>query len=172
MKKKLFQYLFCISCAFVATTVLQAAETETTSTESTSVSTSDGLWTATVAGNPSGAITVPIRLISSVTIHNYNLNGKIPIAELTIDTLGNNTIRFYCVLASTSDAADLMGMARELQGEVNKEVSMPSVAKQYPDTTHAHSIEYSVSSVKQLKSIYTSVSKCLSTGKGEKMTIK
>lgn len=183
--KKLLPYLLGLSFVLAPTSMLYAAtndeDTESTSSSDSSdssdstesKSTSDGLWTASISGSPAGAICIPVRLISSVSVHNYLLNGKIPIAELTIDTLGNNSIRMYTVLSSSADSMDLMGVATAAKGELMKESGgMPSVAKQYPNTTHAHSIEYSLSSVKQLKAVYNSVCKCLATGKGAKLTVK
>ncbi len=100
------------------------------------------------------------------------MNGKIPIAELTIDTFGNNSIRMYSTLSVGADVLDLGGMAKGLANEAQKEAGTPKVSKQYPTTTHAHSVEYSVSSYNQLKAIYASINKSLSTGKGAKISIK
>ncbi len=163
---KAYHYLFCICLLFSVAYVLRADSSES------SGGTLDGLWTAKIVGDPTGSICVPIRSINSVTIHHYLLNGQVPIAELTVDTSGNNSIRIYTVFSPTADIGGLVGIASGAAEEVKSVSGMPSVGKEYPNTTHAHSIEYCVSNENQLNSAYTSLKQCLSTGMGASISLK
>lgn len=167
---KLYHRLFGL-CAGLLCSLVYVLYAETSDASKTNTAL-DGLWMATVAGNPDGAISVPIRMISSVSIHHYLLNGKIPIAELTIDTTGNNSIRLYTVVSPSADAMNLVSIASEAFNGAKDLAGLPSVAKQYPETTHAHSVEYNVSNVDVLKAAYASINKSIATGQGAKVTIR
>ncbi len=128
-------------------------------------------WMATFSGSPSGSVCVRLQEITSVSIHNYMLNGKIPIAELTIDTTGNNSIRIYSILSGEDMSKEVLSMVSQLKREAQSIGSAPQVAKQFPEGTHSHSIEYSVSDANQLKAIYNSITKAMMNNKSTKMSI-
>lgn len=148
------------------------SDTTTSDAEQTSGRTVGTYWIGTFASSPQGNICVRLSEITSITIHNYMLNGKIPIGELTIDTTGNNSIRIYCVLSAEDMSKEVLSMVSALKAETSDLGSVPQVAKQFPEGTHAHSIEYSVTSETQLKAIYASIVKSMMSNKNGKMTIK
>lgn len=76
--------------------------------------------------------------IVSVSTHNYMLNGTIPMKELTVDMKGNNSIRIYCPTNGDDEEEDDYGSSS------SKKIS--KVTKKFPDCTHAHSVEYCVTS--------------------------
>ncbi len=167
-KMKLLNYLLCLFVVFSTMNVLHAASDDDVKSNSIL----NGIWTAKITSSPGGSICVPVRTISSVTIHYYLLNGKIPIAELTIDTLGNNSIRLYALLSPSSDSIGLTTVLSAATNEVASMAGLPKVGKKYPETTHAHSVEYSISSESQLKVAYDSLLKCLATNTGASISIK
>lgn len=128
-------------------------------------------WILNMAGSPAGNICVRLSEITSVSIHNYMLNGKIPIAELTIDTTGNNSIRIYSVLSGEDMSKEILSLVSQLKSEASSLGSTPQVAKQFPEGTHSHSIEYSVSDASKLKGIYNSITKAMMSNKSTKLSI-
>lgn len=112
-------------------------------------------------------IVLSVQSITAVAMHPYLLNGENMVTEVTVDTTGNNTIRFYYIhpaggdIRSTSitDHKQLMGVAKQ---RINREVThqkddnaLPAV--KFPEGAYAHSIEYQVSSLEDLDKIYKSL---------------
>lgn len=174
--KLLPKRILCTLCAaalpLLSLSAGAADDTDTADAEKTNGRTVGAYWIGTFATSPQGSICVRLSEITSVSIHNYMLNGKIPIGELTIDTTGNNSIRIYCVLSAEDMSKEVLSMVSSLKSETSSLGSVPQVAKQFPEGTHAHSIEYSVDSEAQLKAIYASIVKAMMSNKNGKMAIK
>ncbi len=114
-------------------------------------------WTC-IIGCPNTAMTVvKLASITSISKQTYMLEGSQKVTEVTIDTEGNNSIRFYCVASARANSAlERAANARDL---VDKHTGSASKfpAKAYPEATHSHNIEYQVSTPAQLNRIYESV---------------
>lgn len=117
--------------------------------------------------NGKDKVVLSISSIVSIAKHRFMLNGALPVSEVTIDTVGNNSLRFYYVNnqqdSPTAPPTDVRSGARQAAqqaaAEINGEVStgksnLPSV--QYPDGVYAHTIEYQVSSSGALDTLFTS----------------
>ncbi len=137
------------------------------------------LWKCTL---PGGVYEVAIGTITSISEAQYVVDGGIHITELTIDTAGNTQCRIYCmqtlaqaqaqgvsqaqggaaqaaVDAATQRAQDavdrvssVMGAGSALGDTINT-----TVVKNYPASTHAHTVEYRVATPAQLDEIFKSV---------------
>ncbi len=94
------------------------------------------------------------------------LNGKIPIRELYIDTTGNAAIRIYTLIGAKDLGSNITDAIGRVQSGAQDRTGAPAVAKQFPQSTHSHCIEYSVSTVTQLDQVYQSVMKAWVTNQG------
>ncbi len=134
-----------------------------TSDDSESSSSNRLFWKANL---PGGDYMVKLTSITSVSNHAYILDGAVVVTEVTIDTLGTTTARFYA-LTPLADYKNQItnGLLTEGINEVNslqKEftgVSSTDLAqKNYPTTTHAKTVEYQLSSLNKVKALYRSIS--------------
>ncbi len=88
------------------------------------------------------------------------------IREVTIDTMGNNSIRFYSIGSERATSMqDRLSNTRELLDR-HTENSSRYPGKKYPEGAYSHNVEYQVSSVSTLDKIYDSVSTAWVRGKG------
>lgn len=115
---------------------------------------------------PSTKIILTVPSITGVAMHPFLLNGENQVTEVTVDTTGNNTIRFYYIHqtqdlrnVNITDHKQLMSAAKQ---RLNREATtqkdtnaLPSV--KFPEGTYAHSIEYQVKSLEDLEKIYKSI---------------
>lgn len=119
------------------------------------------LWQASL--DDSSMVTIAVSQLVSVTMHPYLLNGENLVTEVTIDTTGNNTIRFYYVHPE-EDKLDLMNPEKTVKNAKKKILRRPSQPKansiasvKFPEGAYAHSIEYQVNSLDDLEKIYQSL---------------
>lgn len=127
---------------------------------------SSKMWVG-IFGNEKTAIT-SIRLdsIVSVSKHSYLVNGSL-IREVTIDTKGNNSIRIYCLHASSkiTDMKERLSHSRAmLDSKTDNASQLP--AKSFPEGTYSHNIEYQVDAPSELDKIYESVINAVISNKG------
>ena len=103
--------------------------------------------------------------IVSIAKHRFLLNGSLPVDEVTIDTVGNSTLRFYCVenngdsptAPPSSPGAGAQQVGRKISSSLNKKITdgqeaLPSI--QFPNGVYAHTIEYQVSSPGALDKLF------------------
>lgn len=138
-------------------------------------------WQATVG---EGHYMVALDRISSVSRHQYVLNGTALVDEVTVDTVGQSLARFYFIspitgAAAGSSAANAAARLTERGRELVDRAAQIAgtdiqnrVMKNYPDTTHARSIEYRIQSAQELAALYQSVRTAWESGKGRKFTIQ
>ena len=125
------------------------------------------LWQAKL--DDTSLITLSVSQIVSVTMHPYKLNGENLVTEVTIDTLGNNTIRFYFVHSDEKepDYFDPNSVVKDAKKRLSQRPSQPKAKAEdgepliasvkFPEGAYAHTIEYQVSCLKTLEEIYKSV---------------
>lgn len=141
----------------------------------------DRFWQATLSG---GHYMVALDRISSVSRHKYVLDGAMIVDEVTIDALGQSLARFYFITpisdaAKGSSAAAVVSSAvdrgRELidkaAGTVGVDVHQ-MVVKKFPETTHAHTVEFRLMSEAELAKLYQSVRAAWESGRGRKFVVK
>jgi hypothetical protein len=136
------------------------------------------LWRCTT---PGGTYEVALRSIVSVSSCEYLVDGAARVHEVNIDTSGNMAVRFYFLEPVTTNSPIGLGQAtinkvQEIATEASERVSgdevWKKVVKNYPTTTHAHTIEYRVDTQGALDAIFTSAEKAFRTGRGEQYTVK
>ncbi len=107
--------------------------------------------------DPQNEIVLSVPSITSISKHSFLLNGTMLVYEVTIDTTGNNSVRFYCVQEDDGDkilvAETPQDAVQQAAGRINKEMrngkgkksdetAVPSL--KYPEGVYAHTIEFQV----------------------------
>lgn len=135
-------------------------------------------WSACFGGsaekNP--FVMVKINTITSISRQRYLLNGSLNVWELVIDTTGNNAIRIYCIETPGGKAGMTADLASRVPGmsyvkEAGGLNGTECVTKTYPESTHAHSVEFRVQTPEALNKIQKSLMKALSTGRGDTLML-
>ncbi len=113
-------------------------------------------WTCIIDGPDKAMTVVKLSSITSISKQTYMLEGSQKILEVTIDTEGNNSIRFYCLSSGRVNRA--LGNASNTRDLAERHLETPSrfPSKKYPEATHSHNIEYQLSSPEQVNRIYES----------------
>ena len=117
---------------------------------------------------PTGAYMLNTVHIVSISTHEYVLNAAARVTELTIGTTSHVTARFYYLepLISTDSGPTarvgvLLDKVQEKAGAVadrlGQEQIWKKVVKDYPTTTHAHTVEYRVDTKEHIDLIFQSV---------------
>lgn len=117
---------------------------------------------------PTGTYILNTVHIVSISTHEYVLNAAARVTELTIGTTSHVTARFYYIeplvstgTGPTARVSELLDRVQERAGAVadrlGQEQIWKKVVKDYPTTTHAHTVEYRVDSKEHLDQIFQSV---------------
>jgi len=146
--------------------------------ESGNASNAKGFWQATL---PGGTFVVQVNRITSVSRHRYLLDGALVVDEVTVDTTGQSLARFYFIkpvkaggtVGDTTEAVLESGKGLFDTGAERAGVDVDNtVIKKYPDTTHARTIEYRISTETQLTSLFNSAKQAWQTGQGGQFTVQ
>ena len=120
------------------------------------------LWQAELSENCK--VTLNVSKIVSVSMHPYLLNGENLVTEVTVDTEGNNTIRFYYVHPDedlpdiTNPEAVVKSAKRKLSQRPSQPKAQDTIASvKFPEGAYAHTIEYQISSYKIIEDLYKSL---------------
>jgi len=120
------------------------------------------LW---ICVTPAGTYEVALRSMVSVSSCEYIVDGIARVNEVNIDTTGNMAVRFYYIEPMTPNSPiglgqSIINKAQDLATEgaerTGQDEVWKKVVKNYPTTTHAHTIEYRVDSKDDLDKIFTS----------------
>ena len=141
-----------------------------------------GFWEIELQG---GKFLVRLDTISSVSKHQYVVDGVARVHEVTLDTTGTQTARFYYIEAVTEgsplaigkNAIDrLKSVAQGATDRTGTSEVWTQVIKNYPTTTHARTAEFRVESVDILDKIYQHLHRVWAEekgrGKSNKLRIK
>lgn len=137
-----------------------------------------GFWQATL---PGGNFVVAVNRITSVSRHRYLLDSALLVDEVTVDTTGQSLARFYFIkpvkaggtVGDTAEAVLESGKGLFDTGAERAGVDVDNtVIKKYPDTTHARTIEYRISTETQLTSLFNSAKQAWQSGKGGQFTVQ
>lgn len=130
---------------------------------------------------PGGAYVVRLDMIASVSLQRYVLDGAARVTELNITTPGVMQPRFYYidVLPTSVPSAGVQAAIDQRQEEaaalarrVNPDDPLwTKVAKTYPTTTHAGTIEYRLETRAQLEQLYESVERAWISRRTETVTL-
>ncbi len=116
---------------------------------------------------PGGVYVVSLPTIASVSTHEYFVeNAGMRVTELTVATNSAVVARFYYMEPMTPKSPvgigqSLIDKAQQHLGEAadraGGEEVWKKVGKTYPTTTHAHTVEFRLESVDQVKKLQTSL---------------
>lgn len=128
-----------------------------------------------VAEMPAGKYIVRLTTITSVSMHEYVVDGSLRVTEVNVSTKGSELARFYYLEPNTPTAPGGVGQsaidkvkerAEEVGERVGADTLWQKVSKNYPTTTHAHTIEYRLGSKDNLRKLFESVEKAWLDGEG------
>ena len=118
---------------------------------------------------PGGIYTVSMPTISSVSVHEYVVDGAARVTELTIGTTGAVVTRFYFLQPLIPKSPIGIGQsvidkvqerAQDVAGRVEGAGVEPfwkKVVKNYPTTTHAHTVEYRLDNLDDIEKLRKSL---------------
>lgn len=129
---------------------------------------------------PGGSYSVALRSIVSVSSHEYLVEGSVRVTEVNIDTSGNALARFYHLEPAPVNTpmgigAGTIEKAQQLLQEGAERSGQDvwkKVVKNYPTTTHAHTIEYRVDNKATLTKLYESAESALRLNKNTVFEVK
>ena len=129
---------------------------------------------------PGGSYSVALRSVVSVSSHEYMVDGTVRVTEVNIDTSGNALARFYFIEPNTPSTPLAIGNATvEKATQLLQEGAERSgvdvwkkVVKNYPTTTHAHTIEYRVADKATLTKLYESAESALRLNRNTVFEVK
>ena len=128
---------------------------------------------------PGGVFLVALNNIQSVSTSEYIVDGAARVTEVTVATGSSVEGRFYYLEPVTPSAvgATLQQLQQHVQDlsashlDANDKV-WEKVVKNYPTTTHAHTVEFRLASKGDLQTLYQSVEQSWTTGKGVNFKIE
>ena len=117
------------------------------------------IWKCTL---PGGTYEVALRSISAVSSHEYLIDGGVRVTEVNVATNGSMLARFYYLEPVTpvgGPAAALADKAQSLATDALNRTGIDAwkkVVKNYPTSTHAHTVEYRLESKESLQALFNS----------------
>ena len=137
-----------------------------------STSRPDAFWRCEL---PGGVYLVALRSIVSISSHEYVVDGLARVTEVNIATASTVEARFYYLEPVTANTSAVPAASLEVLQQRVRDLSAAhpdveavwqKVIKNYPTTTHAHTVEYRLNSKDDLESLYQSLEQSWTTGKG------
>jgi hypothetical protein len=141
---------------------------------SPSATPSAGIWRCVL---PGGTYEVNVRSIISVSSHEYIVDAGARVTEVNLDTAGALVARFYFLEPLTpapsaggpaSFGSATAAKAQSLLTEATTKTGMDAwqkVVKNYPTTTHAHTVEYRLNTKADLTNLFNSLETAFRTGR-------
>jgi hypothetical protein len=115
---------------------------------------------------------VAVPSITAISTHQYLVDATVQVTEVNVDTNGPVVVRFYYIQPATPSSGPA-GLATStvqgVQGLLTQASSAAGadawqkVVKNYPLTTHAHTVEYRLSSSDALSALFSSVETAFTT---------
>jgi hypothetical protein len=130
-----------------------------------------GIWRAEL---PGGEYIVRLSAITSVSLHEYIVDGAARVAEVNISTSGSQLARFYYIEpyppkpplpAGQKVLSALEDKAKEVSARVETDDTRAKVVKSYPTTTHAHTVEYRLTDRESLNKLFNSIEEAWLNGR-------
>ncbi len=137
--------------------------------------TQDGLWQGKLNG---GNYSVRCTAIIALSKHEYISDGVARVVEVNLSLNSAMVVRFYflepykpesgsnTVGAATQAMDKAKGLFEQAAGRVSPDLANPKVVKNYPASTHAHTIEFVLKEEARLNSLFGSLQRALETGQG------
>ena len=136
--------------------------------------TRDGLWDGRLAG---GNYLVRCSAILALSKHEYIADAAARVVEVNLTMSTSMVIRFYYLepvrlegggtLGAGQQALDkALALAQKPAARVSPSIVEPKVVKNYPASTHAHTIEFVIKDERRLNSLYDSLNRSFRSGQG------
>lgn len=129
-----------------------------------------GVWEAQM---PAGTYFVKLGAITTVSMHEYVVDGAARVNEVTVSTVGSEIARFYYIEPNIPKPPSGIGegtikaleeRGKQAVAKVGGEDVWRKVAKNYPTTTHAHTVEYRLESKESLDKLFASLQQAWLSG--------
>ena len=129
------------------------------------------IWKAEL---PGGTYMVRVGDISSVSQHEYAVGATMKVTEVNIVTPGNALARFYVIEPIVPEMPLGVGqtvvdsatsLAKETTERLGAAKHVTRVTKDYPATTHAHTIEYRLTNCGDLGELFKSITEAWTQGR-------
>lgn len=141
--------------------------------------TRDGIWDGTFKG---GKYMVRCNAIIALSKHEYVSDGVARVVEVNLALNSAQVVRFYFLepvkIETTSGTANAgtqalekaKGLVEQAVGRVAPNITDPKVVKNYPTSTHAHTVEFVLKEEARLNAMFESLQRGFRTGQGRKWT--
>ena len=146
--------------------------------QATTSSRPDALWRCEL---PGGVYLVALRSVVSVSSHEFVVDGAARVTEVTVATASTVEARFYFLEPLTAAApAPAAATLEQLQQKAQDlaaahapvDAVWQKVIKNYPATTHAHTVEYRLATKADLQSLRLSLEQAWTTGRGANFKVE
>lgn len=156
-------------------TVSLYAQSPGTPTAQSDDTTRDGLWDARMQG---GNYIVRCNAIIALSKHEYISDGVARVVEVNLTLNSAQIVRFYflepykpetgssMVTTGTQALEKAKGLFDQAAGRVSPGITDPKVVKNYPTSTHAHTIEFVLKEEARLNNLFGSLERSFRTGQG------
>ena len=130
-------------------------------------------WQASFANG--GHYMVRLSNVASASKQIYISDGLARVVEVNIGCDSATVVRFYFLepvgkdtpIAAASTILDRgTDLAKQAAGKVSPTASQLQVVKNYPTSTHAHTVEFVIQDEATINSLYSSLMSAINTGKG------
>ena len=130
-------------------------------------------WQASFANG--GHYLVKLNTISCASKHEYVSDGVARVVEVNVGTNSAIVARFYFlepvgkdtpINAAQTAINRAQEVAQQAANRVSPNAAKLNVVKNYPTSTHAHTVEFVVQDEATLSSLYTSLMAAVNTGRG------
>ena len=130
---------------------------------------------------PAGVYSVAVRTINAVSMSEYVVDNAARVFEVNIDTDGNLLPRFYYLEPLTAESPLGIGQStldktqeilEEAADRTGQSALWSQVVKNYPNTTHAHTVEFRVDSRESLEKIYKSAEKAFRLQRADTLNLQ
>lgn len=134
-------------------------------------------WQARLDG---GDYVVALDRIAAIGLHEYLLDGGLLVREMSVDTGGRTTARFYHIrqvgeAMPNNGLSQLAGRAGELLDQAARRGGLEvheMVQNSYPTTTHAGMVEFRVLDLGELDALYESLRDAWTSGRGRRVSFE
>lgn len=136
--------------------------------------TRDGLWDGRMNG---GNYIVRCNSIIALSKHEYISDGVARVVEVNLTLNSAQVVRFYFLEAAKVEGSSMVnagqqaldrarGMVEQAAGRVSSTLTDPKVVKNYPASTHAHTVEFVIKEEARLNSLFQSLERGFRSGQG------
>ena len=141
--------------------------------------TQDGLWQGKFKG---GNYIVRCNSIIALSKHEYISDGVARVVEVNVTLNSAQIVRFYFLEPYKPDSGSstlgvgtqalekAKGLFEQAAGRVSPDLATPKVVKNYPASTHAHTVEFVLKDEARITALYGSLERSFRTGQGRSWT--